>query len=339
VTITIIDLGYLDEGPYLESLDYMVEAAQGGVGTQYLGLRANSTGVQFLATIYNTTNLRIMCDFLSRGSPIVTGGNNQWGNPVGTGANWKVNTVAFGDFQVENLNTDVVEQVWRGGTGVLTGVQLDMDSEGTGIFMDTFAILNHNISRSATVNLIGSSDPTFTLVEKLVPLAMTSDPNLFHVEQFLPPVGYKYWRLSIDDPTNTDNFIQIGTILLGRSRIFHNECFVDQIQFELQDFADKINTEGFTNVSNSRTQKRFLGLEFRSLFEGRRNFQILRDIFTNRRTVLKCLWIPTPSATDPEITGKFAVFAKLKKIPRETHNNKGPKADYVSFNIELDESL
>jgi len=87
VTITIIDLGYLDEGPYLESLDYMVEAAQGGVGTQYLGLRANSTGVQFLATIYNTTNLRIMCDFLSRGSPIVTGGNNQWGNPVGTGAN------------------------------------------------------------------------------------------------------------------------------------------------------------------------------------------------------------------------------------------------------------
>lgn len=338
MTITIIDLGYLDEGPYLESLDYMVEAAQGGVGVEYLGLRGHGVGVQFLATIYNATNLRVMCDFLSRGSPIVTGGNNAWGNPIGAGKNWRANSVANGDFSVFNLNTDIVEQVWRSGSGVVTGLELDMDAETSTIFMDTFAILNHNISRSATVNLIGSSDPTFTLVEKLIPLAMT-DNNRFHVEEFLPSVGYRYWRLTIDDATNPDGFISIGTILLGRSRIFHNECFVDQIQFELQDFADTVPTEGFSNVSNSRTQKRFLGLEFRFLFLQKLNFQIMRDIFTGPRTVLKCLWIPTPSVTDPEVTGRFAVFSKLRKIPRETHNNKGPKSDYVSFSVELDESL
>lgn len=375
MTITIVDLGYLDDGPYLDSLPYMGTAAQGGVGSelhgnptkpigqqinalhqgnvgmqwdshrqdgygmQFLGLRGFGVGMQFLATLYNATNLRIMCEFLSRGSPIVTGGNNVFGNPIGTGQNWLSNSTAPGDFSVFNLNTDIVEQVWRSAQGVVTGIQLTMDAETSSIFMDTFAILNHNISRSAVVNLLGSDDPTFATVGKQVTLQMTEDSNRYHVEEFLPQTGFRYWRLLIDDATNPDGFIKIGTILLGRSRIFQGECFVDQIQFELRDFADTVRTEGFTNVANSRSQKRFLGLEFRSLFLVRRNFQILRDIFTNQRTVLKCLWIPTPSVTDPEITGRYAVFAKLVKIPRETHNNKGPDATYVTFPIELDESL
>ena len=376
MTITIIDLGYLEDGPYLDSLPYMDGgAAQGGVGaqgilnptksigaellatrqggfgaqwgvqtqkgfgTQWLGLRALGTGMQFLATIYNSNNLRIMCDFPSRGSQTETGGNNAWGNPVGKGLNWKANSVAPGDFSVYNLNTDIVEQIWRSAQGTTTGIQLDMDAETSSIFMDTFAILNHNISRAATVNLLGSNDPTFSTFGKQLTLQMTNDINRYHVEEYLPQEGFRYWRLLIDDSTNPDGFIQIGTIVLGRSRIFHGECFVDKLQFELQDFSDTVATEGFTNVANSRAQKRLLSLEFRDLFLIKRNFIILREIFTEARTVLKCLWIPTPDPNDAEITGRYAVFSKLSKIPRETHNNKGANNTYVSFPIDLDESL
>jgi hypothetical protein len=65
----------------------------------------------------------------------------------------------------------------------------------------------------------------------------------------------------------------------------------------------------------------------------------MREMFERDRTVNKCLWIPTPSETNQEITARFAVFGKMATIPTEKHNNKGPSADYVTFTADVDESL
>jgi hypothetical protein len=291
------------------------------VGMQADAVRTTNIGMQSLATIYNTKNLRILCSFPSRGL---------------TNTNWTANSTAAGDFSVQNLDTDIVEQVWRSNS-VVTGLQLVCDTGlAQGVFLDTMAILNHNMTRSANISLIGSNDPTFSVVGITIPIQSRSN-NIFYISPTLPTSGYRYWRFDIDDATNPDGFVQIGTIIFGASEIFQGECFVDEIEFELKDYASTVRTEGFTHVSNSRSQKRRVRLDFRFLDSNRRNFGILRSMFENERTTHKCLWIPTPSETNQEVTAKFAAFAKLSQIPVERHNNKGPDADYVSFTIEVDE--
>jgi len=309
-------------------------------GMQMLIQTIDLTGMQFLATLYNTKNLRILCDFQSRGDATTTGGTNTWGNDSGVGRNWKVNvtTDSGPDHEIENLNTDIVEQTWKA-ESAKSGINLDCDTErAQGVFMDTFSIQNHNFTGGATVSLLGSNDSTFTVIGITRSLEVIDEPNIYHIEEDLPTTSYRYWRISIDDATNPDP-IEIGTIVFGASKIFTGECIVDEIDLERRDFADKIQTEGFTNISNSRTQKKVVGLRFRSLDFTRGNYQTLTDIFLTRRTVLKCLWIPTPDPSDNEFMARFAVFSKISRIPRERHNNKGSKLDFASFQLELDESL
>jgi hypothetical protein len=293
------------------------------IGFQADVVRSSAYGMQALATIYNTTNLRILCDFPSRGL---------------TASNWTSNSTMGGDFSVQNLDTDVVEQVWRS-NNILTGVQLKTDTGlPQGVFLDTLAILNHNLTRSAVVTLLGSNDPTFAVIGVTIPLEPRLT-NIFYIAPTLPTSGYRYWRLDIDDVTNAASYLEVGTIIFGAADIFQGECFVDEIEFELKDYADTVRTEGFTNVANSRTQKRRLKLDFRSLDFNQRNFTIIRDMFERDRTINKCLWIPTPSDTRQDITARFAAFGKLSVIPTERHNNKGPDNDYVTFTCEVDESL
>ena len=292
-------------------------------GMQADVVRLTSYAMQSLATIYNTTNLRILCAFPSRGL---------------TSSNWTSNSTLAGDFSVQNLDSDVVEQVWRS-NNTLVGVRVTTDTGlPQGVFLDTAAILNHNLTKSATITMIGSNDPTFAVIGIAIPLE-TRLTNIFYIAPDLPAAGYRYWRFDIDDPTNPEAYLEIGTLLFGASEIFQGECFVDEIEFELKDFASTVRTEGFTNVANSRTQKRRLRLDFRSLVFQNRNFTVMREMFQRERTVQKCLWIPTPSATLQDVTARFAVFGKLSVIPTEKHNNKGPNFDYVTFTTDVDESL
>ena len=297
-----------------------------------------ATGMQANYSLYNTTNLRLLCEFPSRGLEGATG-LNAWGNTAGAGLNWKTNSQESGDFDVSNLNTDIVEQTWRS-DGVVVGVNLDCDTERPqGVFNDTTAILNHNLTSSADVTLIGSNTSDFSVVGVAIPLeARDTDPNIYYIASTLPNTGYRYWRISIDDSSNPDGYLEVGTIVFGGSRIFVGECFVDEVTFNLKDFADEVNTEGFTNVANSRAQKKNLTLDFRSLDFSRSNFRLMREVFQFARTTLKCLWIPTPDPVNQDFTARFALFAKMTSVPVERHNVKGADADYVNFTLELDES-
>jgi hypothetical protein len=294
------------------------------VGMQALSIQAFIMGMQARISIYNATNVRIMCEFASRGI---------------TTTNWTASSTEPGDFDVNNLDSDIQEEIWRSATGVVTGITLDTDTGlPQGIFVDTIAILNHNISSSGTVTVLGADDAAFTTIGTTIPMQRTDD-NMYYIAPALPTVGHRYWRFVIDDATNPDGFVSVGIILMGTADIFQGECLTDSIRFQHNDFADKIETEGFTNVANSRALKKSIGLEFRSLRFQDRNFRILRDIFTTYRTTHKCLWIPTPSATDMEVTGRFAVFGKISALPSEQHNSKGPTEDYVDLTLDIDESL
>ncbi|MGL6123479.1 MAG: hypothetical protein ACRC1W_10765, partial [Shewanella sp.] len=302
-------------------------------GTQFTVVSAARLGAQFRVVLYNTTNQRILCEFASRGAATTGGGNNAWGNPKGEGESWLSTSTQSGDFSVQNLNTDIIEQFWRSATGTKV-VNLSCDTEVTqGVFMDTLAILNHNLTSSASIVLQGSNDSGFASVPFSAVLTYTRE-NIYYIAPSLPQSSYRYWRLQLDDTSNPDNFLRIGAVLFGASALLQGECFVDQITYGRRHFKDVVNTEGFTNVSNDRGLKRFLRMDFKSLNFSGRNYDLLQEVFETARTSLKCLWIPTP-----EYASRYAVFAKLADLPEEKHNDRGPEADYVSFDLSLDESL
>lgn len=318
----------------MQSLFSIVDATK-PIGMQGDFRNVKALAMQFLAALYNNSNLRILWEFPSRGLPVSEGGSG--------GLNWVANNTKYSatnDFTVNNLNTDIIEQYWRSENAAVTGIHLDCDTEKSqGVFLDTFAMLGHNLSRSATVYLLGANVADFSTIGVTIPIQIINDDNSYYIAENIPTQAYRYWRISIDDSANADGFIRVGTVVFGASFTFQQECFVDELKFQLKDFADTINTEGHTNVSNSRAQKKNLKLDFRYLDSNMNNFETLRDIFKYARTVLKCLWIPTPSYQDQNITSRFALYGKLSQVPEETHMNKGPENDYVTFNIEVDESL
>jgi hypothetical protein len=307
-------------------------------GFQFDAISAKAEGLQFTVNLYNTNRLRVICEFPSRGASTTGGGNNAWGNPIGTGNNWVASSQAAGDFEAFRLNTDIVEEVWRS-AGAVTGITIDCDTEvAQGVFLDTLAILNHNMTTSASITLIGSNSDTFAPIG--VSTVLTSrDTNIYHIEEELPLTSYRYWRLSIDDNTNTEGYLEIGTIVFGAAIIFQGECITQRILKRTRHFADSVRTEGFTAVKNDRSIKDAVTLTFEKLDFSKGNFQSLSDIFKTARTSQKCLWIPTPSPTDASFTERFAVFAKMIEIPEQSHNVMGSEeGDYIDLTIDLDES-
>jgi hypothetical protein len=291
--------------------------------TNFAAMQATLSGIKYHAfqtriVLYNTTNLRILTDFLNRGT---------------NGITWTATSTQAGDFSPNNLNTDIVEQVWRTANGAITNVEIVCDTQvPQGVFVDTLAILGHNFSGSATVFFDGSNDIAFNTLET-VPVSLEREPNAYWIAPVQPLTSYRYWRLRISDSGNQDGFIRIGTVVFGSSVIFSGECFTDVVKFGRKQFTDSVFTEGFTNVKNDRGQKKNLALDFKNLEFNRGNFKNIRSIIEKQSTILKSLWIPTP-----QYPSRFALFGKMTELPSESHNDRGAGHDYVDVAINVDEA-
>ena len=120
------------------------------IGMQVDRNRVAPTGFQATMVLYNTTQLRILCAFPSRGTVALAG--NNWTSPQG---------VEVGDFSLNNLNTDVLEQRTQSPSGVKALWEIRCDTGLSNTFVDTIAILEHNLTISATITFQGSDDPAF----------------------------------------------------------------------------------------------------------------------------------------------------------------------------------
>ena len=289
------------------------------VGFQVNRIQFKAILYQINRIIYNTKRLRVLLDFASRGM---------------TGANWTATSTAAGDFSANNLNTDIVEQCWRSDPGGSKIISLTCDTQiSQGVFVDTIAILGHNLTRSASIEVQASNNSSFAVYQPFI-LEVNRTANIYWVAPTAPTVSYRYWRFAIRDQTNTNSYLQIGSIVFGSSILMVANDITDSVRRSTKHFSDKVQTEGFTNVANDRAIKYGLGVEFRSIAYDGTDYTNLRRIFDTARTSLKCLWIPTP-----EYPERFAVFGKLAAIPEEQHNALSQTADYVSFNVDVDESL
>lgn len=295
---------------------FQVADSEKPTGFQLQLITLKSTGLQWRSVLYNTNRLRVLCDFASRGVD---------------GLNWTASSEATVDYEANNVNTDIIEQTYR--SVGRTGVVLTCDTQvSQGTFLDTLAILGHNMTTSANVLIQGSNDPAFGTVGTSISLAQ-AEKNTYYISPDLPAASYRYWRISIDDPTNSDNYIEIGAILFGSATIFSGECFANPIRIQRQAFSQSVTTEAYTTVTNDRAIRRRVSLDFRNINFSGGNYENLVNIFETRRTTHKCLWIP-----DPRYPSRYAVFGKLTEIPEEEHQDNGLDNDYVSFSVEIDEA-
>jgi hypothetical protein len=291
---------------------------------QVLMVKAADTQAQVTMVIYNTTQLRMLRQFPSRGTPAL-GGTNWVSDPP----------PPAGDFSPNNLNTDVIEQCWRTPDGVTALASLICDTGlPQGAFVDTAAILGHNLTRSATVTLQGSAVSDFSTVGFSTVLN-SEELNTYYISPDLPTAGFRYWRFLIEDPTNPDGYLKIGTIIFGASEIFSTlESFTNPIVQGQKHFKDVVETEGFTNVSNDRALRRYLQLNFQALLRNNGNFRKLEETYMQARTGLKVLYIPTPT-----YPSRFAIFGKLTSMPETTHTSNGVNEEYIDLKLDIDESL
>ena len=313
------DDGYL-QASYLET-PYLAPYLCAAIGVQLDVQILQGNAVQLTVVNYNTNRIRVLFDIKSRGT---------------VNTNWSSNSTlpsTTNSFDVNNLNTDIEEQVFRS-NNTTTGIALVCDAgSGINVFLDTFVMTNHNLTSSAIVTLIGDNNPAFSSPGINLTFTMTENRFVYIADDF-PLSGFRYWRLNIDDNTNSNPFIEIGVIGFGSSALFNQNCFSDQIFQKETDYKDSVFTEGFTNVENERTVKGSLGLAFKSIQYNSQDYKTLETIIDSVKTTLKSFWIP-----DPQEPLRFLKFSKLKEIPAQRHNYKGPDADYVDLNIQLDESL
>lgn len=305
----------------------MIVDTETPLGFQATQIAVGRFGMQATMVLYNTTELRFMTEFPSRGTPALLGNN------------WTATNTAAGDFLPRNLNTDIEEQVYRS-TG--TSIELVCDTGlAQGVPIDTIAIRNHNLTRGALVQVQGSNDNFATVRVSYNMFVETT--HMYYIAPAFPTSveTNRYWKFIIQDVTNPAAYIQIGAILFGAASIFStSDKFLNPITQGYKHFKDVLPTEGFTNTMNDRALKKYLRLNFQDIDYLSGNFRILEEMFLLARTSLKVLVIPTP-----EFASRFAVFAKLSSMPEITHINHGfqgpggAMVEYDSLSLEYDESL
>lgn len=297
-------------------------------GFQIERVRIERVGMQSTLVLYNTTQLRIMYEFPSRGIPSY-GGNN-WSSPQGT---------ETGDFDVNNVNTDVLEQRTQSPDGILNW-ELRCDAGIFNTFVDTIAILEHNLTTGATVQFQASDEFSYGTLKYVrnITVEKTNSYFILPLADF-PPVSARYYRFLISDTANPDNHIRIGTIVFGTSVIFSQSTTFDlPLTYGKRHYKDTIQTEGYTSVSNDRATRKVLGLQFSQIDVNLSDYSKLQQYFDEAKTDLKCLIIPYPAK--PSL---FAVWSKLTQLPSESHNaieiGVNKEVHHADLALDWDESL
>lgn len=278
---------------------------------------------QVTIVLYNTTRPRILCEFASRGLD---------------GNNWTASSTEPGDFSVLNVNNDIVELYWRSAAGIKTSIILTSDTQiPQGVFLDTLYVDGHNLTTSAVVTLEGSNVADFSSVGLSENLIVQTG-KIFYVAPTLPITSFRYFRLQINDPTNSEDHIRIGFIGYGSAKILDSTCSTQDIIVATREFKNTVRSEGFTTIGNSRAVKRSVRLDFRDIQYSSGDYDKLVEVKDYARTTLKCLWIPDPRTQS--LMKRFSAFGKLTQMPEERHSVRGREEfeDTIDMSFEIDEA-
>lgn len=167
-----------------------------------------------------------------------------------------------GDHDKKNLTTTPLRETWRS-LDVSTTIEIVIQANDLTDAPDVFALLNHNLTDGAIVQLQGSmtnnfASPAFTFN------FTWAEKHLVLVQDLGLP--YQYYRIRITDPLNPCGYVEIGRIVAGKAFTFQNlEDTTDDFAISVDDLAYKMKSEGFFRASNERVKVDKLQLRFDKL--------------------------------------------------------------------------
>lgn len=188
-------------------------------------------------------------------------GEYDFSNPGGNVIS--VTSTADGDHGKVNLTTTPLRETWRSASSIGGFIDIVFEANDTSDAPDTFALLNHNLTELAVVQLQGSMTSDFSAPAFTVQFVWSKKHMVL-----LQDVGiaYNYYRFRVLDPTNDCGFIEIGRIIAGTSFTFSDdEDVTDDIQVGTEDLAYQMKTEGFFRAFNERVKVQKLRIAFQKL--------------------------------------------------------------------------
>jgi len=285
--------------------------------------------ISWRVAMYNTSNLRILWEFASDGIEY---------------ANYLASSEATNDHEIINIKSDIVEKTWRATGCSSEWVQFDAGA-GQVMGVDTLALLNNNLSQNAIVEISaygGGSDDVPGNWESessyIASITMPSDAtedNLIYISGSAVSSlnSYRHWRVTMQDPSNNDGFIEIGRLVAGESFVFDVENCTHEVEFGFKNYKNEVNLNGFTSASNNRALKKELRLTFQDLnVISRTNYSEWNRMIKYCRDTLKMLVI-----IDPENPYRFSVFSKLSEIPGEKTRYIDGSTMYATIQATWDE--
>lgn len=110
-------------------------------------------------------------------------------------------------YPISNIQDQMLAKRYR--TTGITAQTITFDF-GAAVSIDTFAIIDHNISTAATITVSANSTNSFP---GATTETITGNANM--ILKFFTAHNYRYWRVTINDPTNTDGYLEMGRVWLG----------------------------------------------------------------------------------------------------------------------------
>lgn len=145
---------------------------------------------------------------------------------------------------LSNLQNRLVQRVARSSNAALASTKFDIDL-GAAYTIDVLSLVVHNISVSGKVRVTAASDAAFSSVlyqsawvdvwpSGMIPqnLLEWEEDNFWlgtlssqaragyqspYIHQVSPAQYARYWRVEVDDTTNTDGYVQIGRLFMSQS--------------------------------------------------------------------------------------------------------------------------
>jgi hypothetical protein len=110
------------------------------------------------------------------------------------------------NYPLTNVQDQRLSKTYRSEATTAQTITIDL---GSAISINTAAILAHNLTSSATVTISANTSDSWPGAT-----SQTITYNKDIMLSFFTSVSYQYWQFSIDDPTNTDRYIEIGRLWL-----------------------------------------------------------------------------------------------------------------------------
>lgn len=198
-----------------------------------------------------------------------------------------------------NLKLLPITKVWRSATAALSAVTLLFDF-GSAMTVNVVGLINANLTSAATLTIAaGTTSATSDFS------ATMSYVRLYDWVRWLTTSqSYRYWKFTITDAANSDNFLEVGYPVLGNATVLvtaftqnweqidEYESLLTESEFGVRHAAELFNRNRFRFDFNNKPQS---------------EMDTIRTVFTTAKMNITPLLFMTDTVT-PLHDGAFGTF-------------------------------